>query len=95
MELPSTPDAARPSPARAAGHCGSLFRDQRRLNRAFLCLRLDHATALPRVREYDASLSAECAGIQFRDVVLRGVETVEVKLRPLPTPAAAVEKSGR
>lgn len=124
--VPGVPDAARLLPARAVRHFLSLFHDQHRLNRAFLGVRLDHTSALPRVQECHASLPAERAGIQPGDVllrigstdlaaatdaveacfylrvdeevtvrVLRGVETVEVKLRPVPAPSPALEKQGR
>lgn len=126
--VPGVPEAARVFPARAVGHFVRLYTDRRRFTRAFLGMRLDHASALPRVQECHANLPAERAGIQPGDVllrigatdlttateaveaafylrvddevplrVLRGVQVLEVKLRPVPAPAAAAaaEKQDR
>lgn len=124
--VPGVPEAARVFPARAVGHFVRLYTERRRFTRAFLGMRLDHASALPRVQECHANLPAERAGIQPGDVllrigttdlttatdaveaafylrvddevplrVLRGVEILEMKLRPVPVPPAAAEKGER
>ena len=125
--VPDVPDAARLFPARAVSHFVSLYASRHRFTRAFLGMRIDPATALPRVQECHANQPAERAGIQPGDVllrmgttdlttaadvieasfflrvdddvavrVLRGTETLEVKLRPVPAPVAAIpEKADR
>jgi PDZ domain len=83
--VPGAPDAARMLPARAVWHFAGLYRDRKKLTRPFLGLRLDHASALPLVRECHAALPAERAGIQPGDVLLR------IGAQDVATAAEAVE----